>query len=258
VRNAGIAGAFGSRRPDGDTSQSRTPEELAGYPAFSPGGEQMMEATTANGAIEQALGGQNGSSPLFGTPLPEPPKPAETSYPQPGANAMPYPNTDSPTERLPVYEAVLSQWFEAADTGSSAQYQQAQSEPVTENGAESTTVTEQAPETSPTGWTSPGDEGWQAAQALLDNTPESQTSTGLPKRVPKAHLIPGSAAPRHAAATAAESPPAAPSLPPRSAEAVRHRMSSFQQGVWRGRHALIEAHAGDQSGSEDSRRDEEQ
>jgi hypothetical protein len=35
-------------------------------------------------------------------------------------------------------------------------------------------------------------------------------------------------------------------------------MSSFQQGVRRGRHAFVEAHAGDQSGSEDSRQDEEQ
>jgi len=25
---------------------------------------------------------------------------------------------DAPTERLPIYEAVLSQWFEATDTGS--------------------------------------------------------------------------------------------------------------------------------------------
>jgi hypothetical protein len=35
-------------------------------------------------------------------------------------------------------------------------------------------------------------------------------------------------------------------------------MSSFQEGVRRGRHALIEAYAGEQSGSEDTRRDEEQ
>jgi hypothetical protein len=183
---------------------------------------------------------------------------------------MPYAAPDTPTERLPVYEAVLSQWFEApADNGTTPRHQQPEqgsengaedttvAERVTENGAEETTVTEQPPETSINGWTSPGDEGWQAAQALLDNTPESETQNGLPKRVPKAHLVPGSAAPRHAA-TAAESSPTAPPMPPRSAEAVRHRMSSFQQGVRRGRHALVDAHTGDQSGSEDSRKDEEQ
>jgi hypothetical protein len=47
-------------------------------------------------------------------------------------------------------------------------------------------------------------------------------------------------------------------LPPRTADAVRGRMSSYQQGVRRGRHALIEAYAGDQSGSDESRRNEEQ
>jgi hypothetical protein len=265
VRNAGIAGAFGARRQEGDTSQPRTPEEIAGYPAFSPGGEQTTETAPANGSIEHSPGGQNGHadgpSALFGTPLPEPPRPAETSYPQLGANALPYPPPDMPTERLPVYEAVLSQWFEAADTGSTSQGTEngaddkTVAERATENGAED--LAEQAPETSPTGWTSPGDEGWQAAQSLLNKTPESQTSNGLPKRVPKAHLVPGSAAPRHAA-TGAESSPAAPPRPPRSAEAVRHRMSSFQQGVRRGRHAFVEAHTGDQSGSEDTRRDEEQ
>jgi hypothetical protein len=261
VRNAGIAGAFGSRRPNGDTSQPRTPEEVASYPAFSPGGDQTTETTTANGSIEQALGGQNGrtdgSSALFGTPLPEPPRPAETSYPQ-----LPYPNTDSPTERLPVYEAVLSQWFEAADTGSTQSQQVVPEQQPAEGGNGSGTQTSQettaaaTPEESTSGWSSPGDEGWQAAQALLETTPESQTSAGLPKRVPKARLVPGSAGPKHAAATAET--PAAPQLPPRSADAVRGRMTSFQQGVRRGRRALVEAYAGDQSGSEDSRRDEEQ
>ncbi|MGH3761806.1 nitrate- and nitrite sensing domain-containing protein [Actinophytocola sp.] len=265
VRNAGIAGAFGSRRPDGDTSQPRTPEEIAGYPTFSPGGEQTTEATTANGSIEQALGGQNGRadgpSTLFGTPLPEPPRPAETSYPQLGASALPHPNTDTPTERLPVYEAVLSQWFEAADTGATQNQPVVVPEQQPAEGANGTQTSQEpdaaaTPEGATSGWTSPGDDGWLAAQALLEATPESQTTAGLPRRVPKAHLVPGSAAPRHAA-TAAETP-AAPPLPPRSAEAVRGRMSSFQQGVRRGRHALIEAYAGDQSGSEDSRKDEEQ
>ena len=261
VRNAGIAGAFGSGRPRGDTSQPRTPEEVAGYPAFNPGGEQATGATTVNGPVEQAPGGQNGhtngSSALFGRPLPEPPKPAETSYPQ-----LPHPNTESPTERLPVYEAVLSQWFEAADTGS------AQDQPVVPeqqsaeavNGTNGTqpqeTTAAVTPEEATPGWSSPGDEGWQAAQALLETAPDSETTAGLPKRVPKAHLLPGSAAPRHA--TAAAETAAAPPLPPRSADAVRNRMSSYQQGVQRGRHAFVEARAGDQSGSEDSRRDEEQ
>ncbi|MEU4800980.1 nitrate- and nitrite sensing domain-containing protein [Actinosynnema sp. NPDC023587] len=100
-------------------------------------------------------------------------------------------------------------------------------------------------------WHSPADEGWQAAQALLSKSPETTTQAGLPKRVPKAQLVPGSAAPKP---QAAERQPQRPPLPPRSADAIRGRMSSLQQGVRRGRHALIDAYAGDMS----SRQDEEQ
>ena len=102
-------------------------------------------------------------------------------------------------------------------------------------------------------WTSPGDEGWQAAESLLNQAPDSQTSVGLPKRVPKAHLIPGSAAPKTPAGVPTRAPGA-----PRSADSVRGRMSSFQQGVRRGRHALIDAYSGDASTSPQSSEDEEQ
>jgi len=85
---------------------------------------------------------------------------------------------------------------------------------------------------------------------LLNKAPESKTSAGLPKRTPKAQLVPGSAAPKPQGTTQTAQRP----LPPRTADAVRGRMSSLQSGVRRGRHALIEAYAGDQS----SRQNEEQ
>ena len=314
TRNSGIAGAFTGGmprlRPDGtsagepgqETRQDRTPEEVAGYPAFTLGYDNTGSAT-ANGVSTEPPtvrqpepGPQNGRQDeqhtvaLFGNPLPEP-GPADSTdtgtggYPPLGAGRPVQDgvdlSVDAPTERLPIYEAVLSQWFEAADTGSTPR-QPAQPpeqppagvpvETITNgtngsNGTNGTNGSHHAappqeappppePEPVPAAWTSPGDDGWLAAQALLETTPEAQTTAGLPKRVPKAHLVPGSAAPRHAE-SAAETP-AAPPLPPRSADAVRGRMSSFQQGVRRGRHALIEAYAGDQSGPEDSRQDEEQ
>ncbi|MCE6994175.1 nitrate- and nitrite sensing domain-containing protein [Saccharothrix sp. S26] len=246
---------------------------------------------------------------------------------------------DAPTERLPIYEAVLSQWFQAVGSETSAATAQAvppaPAEPglptrkprpvppvapttsddplpqrglldsgqnavprreadadslpqrgeatsgraegtsLTEGGlpkrqpgsptnlpkraAEVSRVTEPEPVAEPepaalaaeSVWESPADEGWQAAQALLNKAPETTTQAGLPKRVPKAQLVPGSAAPKQ---TASERQPQRPPLPPRSADAIRGRMSSLQQGVRRGRHALIDAYAGDMS----SRQDEEQ
>jgi signal transduction histidine kinase len=239
---------------------------------------------------------------------------------------------DAPTERLPIYEAVLSQWFQAVGSETSAAKAQAvpavdrpepvrapepartpelvdpplsdQEEPplptrrpkpvpavaptTTEVSVpsrldglsaaglpkraprpEAAPVTEpepveveveqaeeqeapqmQAEPTAESAWQSPADEGWSAAQALLSKTPDAKTQAGLPKRVPKAQLVPGSAAPKIPSAQQSQRPP----LPPRSPDAIRGRMSSLQQGVRRGRHALIDAYAGDQS----SRQDEEQ
>jgi signal transduction histidine kinase len=293
VRNSGIAGAFTGGmprlRPDGstvgdETRQHRTPQEVAGYPAYSPGydpnGGQVGGGHVPNGAPTEANGRHEGqheqdqTTALFGSPLPDPgPVTPDTGYPPLGAGRPAGEvdhSVDAPTERLPIYEAVLSQWFESADTGSH-QRQPADPEHAANgstngatngNGHAAAPAAEAEPEPEappePTSWTSPGDEGWQAAQALLQAPAEEEpkTTAGLPKRVPKAHLVPGSAAPRQAETTAEK--PAAPPLPPRSADAVRGRMSSFQQGVRRGRHALIEAYAGDQSGPDASRKDEEQ
>jgi hypothetical protein len=209
---------------------------------------------------------------LFGAPLPEAPPNYDqptgyTSYAGTTPSAPSSADIDAPTERLPIYEAVLSQWFESADTGS-AQALPPDTAPaeVGTNGhnghgnghAPAQQETIEVPE--PTPWTSPGDDGWLAAQALLseERVPAANTTAGLPKRVPKAHLVPGSAAPRHEAKESSSETSESMQLPPRSADAVRGRMSSFQQGVRRGRHALIDAYAGDQSGSEHSREDEEQ
>lgn len=287
----------------GESQVDRPVQEVAGYPPFAPAYTQSGPATVANGATEADTGwtskpaeppaegvrnGQPDETPtsLFGNPLAEPPPdydPATQAESHPGASRLPASsrggqvspqevalNVDAPTERLPIYEAVLSQWFEATDTGSHKRPADLAPSRNGGNGGNGSVdgaeaeavetvepVVEEAPAEypEPESWTSPGDDGWQAARALLDSTEEDAlTTAGLPKRVPKAHLVPGSAAPRHEAADS----PAPPPLPPRTAEAVRGRMSSFQQGVRRGRHALIEAYAGDQSGSDESRQDEEQ
>ena len=54
------------------------------------------------------------------------------------------------------------------------------------------------------------------------------TSSGLPKRTPKANLVPGTAA-------QPQQPQRPAPMPPVSAERARSRLSSFQQGVRRGR-----------------------
>jgi signal transduction histidine kinase len=113
-------------------------------------------------------------------------------------------------ERLPIFDAIESEWFQRRSPGSGG------------SGAGSSPV-------SP--WQSPGDEGWRTADTTVRAPRASgRTSSGLPKRVPGKNRVPGSiGAP-------------GPAAPPKSAEAMRNRFASFQQGVHRGRAA---AHAED-------------
>lgn len=70
------------------------------------------------------------------------------------------------------------------------------------------------------------DEGWRAAQALAMPVSTEFTSVGLPKRQPRALLVPGAAG---------ETEPG--SAPARTAESVRGRLSSYQQGIREARQA---------------------
>jgi hypothetical protein len=90
------------------------------------------------------------------------------------------------------------------------------------------------------GWSSPADAGWQAAEAVRAPVFADTTEAGLPKRVPKANLVPGGAG----------SPLAtAPSVPGRSASQTRQRLSSFQQGIRKARATAPgdETHIGDEA-----------
>ncbi|SDO86272.1 sensor histidine kinase [Lentzea jiangxiensis] len=203
-----------------------------------------------NGHVEPRLGGADKGSveyidePVTTPPLsdgPEPELPTRTRKPVPAVA----PTTTS-AAGLPVRQprAKIQKAAEEEVIAPAEQERVVEPEPVVEE-------TPAAALTSESAWQSPADEGWHAAQALLNKTPETKTTAGLPKRTPKAQLVPGSAAPKpQSLSQTAQRPP----LPPRSADVVRGRMSSLQSGVKRGRHALIEAYAGDQS----SRQNEEQ
>ena len=56
-----------------------------------------------------------------------------------------------------------------------------------------TAVAAPEPAEPPREWSSPGDAGWRAAQALANPAQDGQTIVGLPKRTPRANLVPGRA-----------------------------------------------------------------
>jgi len=139
-------------------------------------------------------------------------------------------DADDRERRLPIYDAVESDWFgnRRRQAGGSAA-------------------------TDTAGWTTPADPGWDAARAAVRPAASGTTAAGLPVRSPRANLVPGTigsgpaspgtaspgtaspgtASPGTASAAHPDTPPI-----PRSASAVRDRLSGFQRGTSQGRAAL--------------------
>jgi signal transduction histidine kinase len=152
---------------------------------------------------------------------PSPPTPARPPS-RPSMAGSPFGESHSANEnsgRSPIFEAMQSEWFQRRKTGSMSRSES----PL------------------PQEWSSPGDEGWRAAESVRAPSVGGQTNAGLPKRVPGSNRIPGTAG---AAPPAKQpvprppvAPPTAPAAPPQ-AETVRNRFASFQQGVRKGRAAI--------------------
>ena len=111
--------------------------------------------------------------------------------------------------RLPIFASVESHWFRGGRT--------------TPGSSGPAGVT-------PKPWSSPADEGWQAATIVDSPSSKGSTSAGLPKRLPNANLVPG---------TIPSTQPVAP--PTRSAAEARARLAGLQRGISKGRAAASEA-----------------
>ena len=91
------------------------------------------------------------------------------------------------------------------------------------------------PAAGPPAWTSPGDDGWRAAAAIVTPKVGGTTAAGLPKRVPQANLVPGSASDQSTrTATMSE-----------AAQIARSRLANFQRGSRRARAATRQLTPGD-------------
>jgi hypothetical protein len=142
--------------------------------------------------------------------------------------------------RLPIFEAVESDWFRRVRRVVSTPGQSQEGGNGGGNGGGSgisSGVTSGS-------WASPADEGWQAAQVVHAPASAGITSAGLPKRVPKANLVPGTAA------TPAVGQAARAAASVRSAAATRDRFASYQRGVLRGR--AVASGAGSEGGEDET------
>lgn len=79
----------------------------------------------------------------------------------------------------------------------------------------------------PDDWRSSNDDRWQRAEQLKKPKAGGVTSSGLPRRVPKANLVEG---------TAESTPQGGPQVS-RAPEDIRGRLSNLRRGVQQGRNA---------------------
>jgi hypothetical protein len=200
------------------------PDEAITYEtaAVPPGLRRFETASTAAAAGSAMPAGvgvatvpppQNRQPPVLGAPAAAAPATTEASQDlgflpggaplasdsRPTVIMPPVPSTAEET-RLPIFESVESDWFRRGRHAAEWPAAVAPTE----------------------GWSSPADAGWRAAEVANSPVSGGTTAAGLPVRVPKANLVPGTVSP-------ATAPP--PPAPARSAAQVQERLASFQQGI---------------------------
>jgi hypothetical protein len=124
--------------------------------------------------------------------------------------------------RLPIFESVESDWFRRSRHGVERPAADVPMEAAAAPAEAAAAPMEAAAAPAET-WSSPADEGWRAAEVAQAPVSGGTTAAGLPVRVPKANLVPGTVS----STATAPSPPA----PARSATRAQERLASFQRGV---------------------------
>ncbi|BBG05040.1 MULTISPECIES: nitrate- and nitrite sensing domain-containing protein [Pseudonocardia] len=225
--------ALPTRRPSPGPGRGGPAQRPDGPPTHAPNGAPLPKRqVTARGPVD--------GGPPAGRPGPTqdelfaPKVPVEGDRGQlrrPGAlEAARSQNGFDMSQTTPIFDDIASAWFRSNRSvpvrwqdGSPAQ-------------ADGPAVQPDAPSGQPGtggGFSSPADDAWRQAREVAgeetgtDDADET-TSAGLPKRRPRARLLPGSAA----GSTVLSPAPAGES---RNAESVRGRLASYQQGVRQGR-----------------------
>ncbi|MEV8567907.1 nitrate- and nitrite sensing domain-containing protein [Streptomyces sp. NPDC051322] len=162
----------------------------------------------------------------FGAPRP----PAPHSLPQqPDYEALP-PASDPGDGRTPLYDTLETNWFHGAQSARNAE-PQAPSVPE-----QPTAAAPQAPRREPvnqggpsTAWrSSPNDELVRQAERAKKPAAGGVTTSGLPRRVPRANLVPGTAQ--------QQAHQAGPQVS-RAPDDVRGRLTNLRRGIQQGRQA---------------------
>jgi hypothetical protein len=243
---------FAPLRPDVDTNSFPAVGADDATAVPDAGGSRDQSVASTLGAADLGLGdaappptSDSGTLPVFGAPL------GGDARGLAGYDELSLPSsfgTDSNEDqrgvivppvvsageenRLPIFESVESDWFRRGRHGADR---------VAARTTESSTTIASSTSSSSSTWTSPSDEGWRAAEVAHAPVAGGVTGAGLPKRVPKANLVPGGVGASASATTT--------QVPARSAAQTRERLSSFQRGI---REARVAALGDDTPGGEEN------
>ncbi|HKS44884.1 MAG TPA: ATP-binding protein [Amycolatopsis sp.] len=161
------------------------------------------------------------AAPRWREPEPVEPEPAEVSLSDwwDAENPVaPEPSLPERVESTPIFE-MISAWFR----------DEPGQPPEAARAAEATS-----------GWDFAADVGFRAVQAASQSEPTSYTEAGLPRRRRGEQLMPGGIIAAAGTNVPKRLPEPGQSIPVRDADDVRGRLSSFQRGVNRARHAACE------------------
>jgi signal transduction histidine kinase len=190
-------------RNTGPQTRITGPQQRVGDRLRAPGrlgaGAGPRDAEADQGGADQ--GGASHRNVTLPTPEASPLSGTEVVVP-------PLPHSIASDERLPIFEAMESEWFR--------------------HGRQAIGRFDKSSK----GWSSPADDGWRAAEVVHAPASDGTTTAGLPKRPPKANLVPGKAA------ASAASEKSSVSAPGRPATETRDRYASFQRGIQQGRAAV--------------------
>ncbi|MGK5532667.1 histidine kinase, partial [Streptomyces sp. URMC 129] len=180
-------------------------------------------------------------------PEPQPQAPAEPEplvparKPDELRDPLPASFADRAPERTPIFEEMESTWFgtrraavppeDSADAPGATPAPGPRPAAAAPSAAQRPTVRgEPAPGEAGAPWRpSPNDERWRQAEQLRQPSAGGVTTSGLPRRVPRANLVAG-------AAQSQEATPAGP-LVSRRPDDVRGRLTNLRRGIQQGRQA---------------------
>ncbi|WSU41539.1 nitrate- and nitrite sensing domain-containing protein [Streptomyces sp. NBC_01089] len=162
----------------------------------------------------------------FGAPRP----PAPQSLPaQPQYDALP-PAADPGDGRTPLYDTLETNWFHGPQSGRTAEPQQPDAPQQPEPAAPAAPTRDPMAQTAPgSNWrASPNDELVRQAERAKKPAAGGVTTSGLPRRVPRANLVPGTAQ--------QQAHQAGPQVS-RAPDDVRGRLTNLRRGIQQGRQA---------------------